>query len=92
MIASLNIHNCRNHELNFTNGSNNYNGVARLRAGGGAAMHKEDLSQEVLWLRPAEGAATQGVLRHRGDKVRPDAALNAKVYFTNPPDPGIATT
>ena len=75
MIASLNIHNCRNHELNFTNGSNNYNGVARLRAGGGAAMHKEDLSQEVLWLRPAEGAATQGVLRHRGDKVRPDTAL-----------------
>ena len=69
LLDGFTEHNCRNLELNFTNGSNDYDGVARIRAGGGAAMHEEDLSQEVLWLRPAEGAATQGVLRHRGNKV-----------------------
>ena len=71
----MNATSYRQLQLNYTSGniaaniSNNNDGVVWVRAGGGAALHEEHLSQEVLWLGPAKVAAAQGVVRHRGNQV-----------------------
>ena len=71
----MNAISCRQLKLNYTSGnivaniSNNNDRVAWVRASGGAALHEEHLSQEVLWLGPAKVAAAQGVVRHRGNQV-----------------------